>query len=538
MSVGSRYELLVEGFLDIKTPPDSPERIFNKAWRRQWVSATAVIPVGVRGEPHLTLLISQTKEDQLFSKKHIKASRDGLKLFRCRSGSRPLKTWGMSSGSTLLLYLAAKTEEDTQIWMARIRNGMWPPIMVPPSTHTEYTPEVSLIEDERSFTSGLVGAYGRIVQTSEDALCLIHPHWRGIQMRWNLKDILDVRLIRTAGKGNTAGVFQITVRSYKDDKRLLRFYCSDVVKAIEWIRCVSHGTKEDPRDSNSLSAIQSTETNSVSETASEYTLIQKPQDADKLKVVSQMGSDIHSGSEKDEKCNGTASLNIPEAFLDASLSSTTFAKAKTGQICIDSVVADERSNAKGTEAESDDSPGEMYEHLYENIDSHQSREARSCTVYEEVVEPPGEYVPPMPPSLPKRPPATTNQMSAVMSQEPSALRLQKLCESVTEALKIAEEKPSESAISPVSQKRKSQKSKKESKALVKHHSLKSSPKLRLKKSGVSQSDDYGDLKRRVSDSDIKRATGNGCDLPLLSVNYQKSSPLHPEEIEAKYLNMR
>lgn len=72
--------------------------------------------------------------------------------------------------------------------------------------------DVSLIDDEKSFTSGLLGVYGRLVHLSEDVLCVIHPHWQGIQMRWRLDDILDVRIIRTAGKENTAGVFHIALR--------------------------------------------------------------------------------------------------------------------------------------------------------------------------------------------------------------------------------------------------------------------------------------------------------------------------------------
>lgn len=74
------------------------------------------------------------------------------------------------------------------------------------------THEVSLIDDEKSFASGLLGVYGRLVHTSEDVICVIHPYWQGIQMRWRLDDILDVRLIRTVGKDNPAGVFHIALR--------------------------------------------------------------------------------------------------------------------------------------------------------------------------------------------------------------------------------------------------------------------------------------------------------------------------------------
>lgn len=295
-------------------------------------------------------------------------------------------------------------------------------------------------------------------------------------------------------------------------------------KTIEWISCVSKGIKLDQTFivTNSKSANQSDKTNCISENTSEYAVIRKSQDADEEKK--ELKSDIPSRTEEEEKANETlANLNIPEAFLNSSMSATTFAQAKTEQSFNNSKLVHENPNKEQDEAESDDSTEETYEHLYENIDA-QSKETRSYTVYEEVYEAPGEYVPPMPPSLPKRQPDTSYQKSTpVMSQDPNALRLQKLCESVTEALKIAEDTPSEPAVKgKFSHKRSHSETvkKKEAKALRKHHSLKSSPKLRVKKSEVSEG--FGDMKRVVSDSGIKRPT-IGCNLQHMPFNTQEGS---------------
>lgn len=311
------------------------------------------------------------------------------------------------------------------------------------------------------------------------------------------------------------------------DTRTLLFYSNTATTTIEWIRSLLQAMKSDQistssKINSSPSLIPPDKTNCISETNSEYAIVQKTKTDERLIIEKQTGNDIPSDIEKEAKLLGTASVNIPDGFLDASMSSSMFRQAKTDK---NQTTTDENDKVNEHGTDSEDSSGEVYEHLYEDLDI--SKEARSYTVYEEVDDGAEEYVPPMPPSLPERQPATQHQVKALESGE---LRLQKLCESVTEALKQAEETPVLTVEKPeLFQKQKSQK--KKVKALVKHESLRCSPKLDDKLSAVAQSERACDLKRAASDSEIKRVSIDGCDLPLLPFNYQADSdPSNKKEL--------
>lgn len=78
-----------------------------------------------RREPYLVLTLSHTSSEA--SDKEIILSRDGLRLFRCRSKSRPFRTWAITSGNKVVLYFAAESEIQAQNWMQAVRDGLWPP---------------------------------------------------------------------------------------------------------------------------------------------------------------------------------------------------------------------------------------------------------------------------------------------------------------------------------------------------------------------------------------------------------------------------
>lgn len=73
--------------------------------------------------------------------------------------------------------------------------------------------EVSLIDDDNTFMSGLLGVYGRFVLTSEDVISLIHPHWGSTLLQISLSSIKDVVLVRETDVP-PAGVFNIMLERY------------------------------------------------------------------------------------------------------------------------------------------------------------------------------------------------------------------------------------------------------------------------------------------------------------------------------------
>ena len=97
---------------------------FLQAWRRQWARFSVVYPSG-RREPYLVLTLSHNSS--AVSNKEIKLSRDGLRLFRCRSKSRPYRTWAITSANKVVQYFATESEVQAQNWMQAVRDGLWPP---------------------------------------------------------------------------------------------------------------------------------------------------------------------------------------------------------------------------------------------------------------------------------------------------------------------------------------------------------------------------------------------------------------------------
>lgn len=70
---------------------------------------------------------------------------------------------------------------------------------------------MSLIDDENTFLSGLLGVYGRFVLTSDDVISLMHPHWGCTLLQISLSSIHDVLFIREA-EIQPAGVFNIVLK--------------------------------------------------------------------------------------------------------------------------------------------------------------------------------------------------------------------------------------------------------------------------------------------------------------------------------------
>ncbi|GIY62690.1 uncharacterized protein CDAR_9162 [Caerostris darwini] len=401
-----RYRLLKEGHLDVKAPPDSPERILHKAWRRLWVRAIVFNPEG-RGEPHFIMQLSRrAKDDEPM--KHVKASRDGLRLFRCSSGSRALRCWALASGSTLLLYLAADTEKMTQEWMQTLREGLWP-IVFTAHMPQEERHEVSLIDDEKSFASGLLGVYGRLVKTSEGMLSIIHPHWQGIQMRWRLVDIVDVKVLRTYDDSTDSGVFTLTVNSSGKDTRVLQFYSDTAIKTIDWIKLLlsnrnksetkSHDIKPPVVSSHKGAEVIEENSETSSDAAQiDYAIVQKTKTNENLQEETKSekndtSTNIHEEVNKEPE---KLLLNIPRTFLNASTNNFQLIESES------STNGTGAMNQQGSEEDSDDSSNGSYDHLYEDLDL--LKDSRAYTVYEEVDDDDDEceYIPPAPPVLPAR----------------------------------------------------------------------------------------------------------------------------------------
>ncbi|XP_055931255.1 uncharacterized protein LOC129961728 [Argiope bruennichi] len=534
----TRYRLLREGYLDIKPPPDSPERILHKAWRRLWVRAIIFLPQS-RGEPHLILQLCRKAQDDE-PMKQVKASRDGLRLFRCRSGSRPLQCWGVASGSTLLLYLAAATEQLTQEWMHTLREGLWPTM----STNHDYYHEVSLIDDEKSFSSGLLGVYGRLVKTSEMTLSIIHPHWQGTQMRWRLTDVLDVRIVRRVeDEDSPSGVFSLTVCSSSNkDTRVLQFYSNTAVKTVDWLKSILPNiAKDEPKAKET----NNSETVPQGDTKVERTNLLIPvEPTANYATIQKTKSDVNSQDRAED--NAAASdvygkvadvskklSNIPDAFLNASTSS----------LMLEQFENSEKGTHQGSDGESDDSSSGSFDHIYEDLEM--IKDSRSYTVYEKVDDDDDVYVPHapfVPPKLPERAghkmkesanenivsqnlgpndqiaPARKQNLQDSNNLPPTALRLQKLCESVSEALKQAEE-PSTPA--PLAPKRPSFIRKIVGKSKSKSHHA--SPTLEKAPSPMHQPNNASTIKRAVSESDLTDTKLENTDLPFRPFDVQVST---------------
>ncbi|GFS49400.1 uncharacterized protein NPIL_411201 [Nephila pilipes] len=541
----SRYRLLREGPLDIKPPPDSPERILHKAWRRLWIRAIIFSPQN-RGEPHLILqLARKAKDDEPL--KQVKASRDGLRLFRCSSGSRALRCWAITSGSSLLLYLAADSEKETQDWMYTLREGLWPTV----HSSKEDRHEISLIDDEKSFASGLLGVYGHLVKTSEGVLRIIHPHWQGTQMRWRLQDIVEVKLIRKVddAEGGHSGVFTLTVRSTNGEIRVLQFYSNTAIITVDWIKSLLSGENKDEIEPNKHSvASLPTKTETTMEATASYATVKKTganthlQDDVKAEEITDLYGKVNRTSE-------TQLSKIPHSYLNASTNCVTLKRAEN---------SDDKGKA-GSGDDSDDSSTDMYDHVYEDLDF--VKDSRTYTLYEEIDDE-SEYVPPEPPILPARLSQNLNcqkvpgsedsiqdlngvleqkQESKVVTSDMSLkkslhnevpsksasqnvdasasadVRLQKLCESVSEALKLAEE-PTVTVIPP---KRPSLLRK----VVGKSKSHQVSPIVSRGKTSARSTT----LKRTVSEPDLVDAILDSRALPLQSLDSSQDKKERKEE---------
>ncbi|GBM46892.1 hypothetical protein AVEN_10731-1 [Araneus ventricosus] len=549
----ARYRLLREGYLDIKPPPDSPERILHKAWRRFWVRAIIFLPQG-RGEPHLIMQLCRKSQDDE-PLRQVKASRDALRLFRCRSGSRPLRCWGVASGSTLLLYLAAATEQLTQEWMHTLREGLWPTV----STNHDCYYEVSLIDDEKSFSSGLLGVYGRLVKTSDITLSIIHPHWQGTQMRWRLTDILDVRIIRRVeDEDSDSGVFSLTVRSSScEDTRVLQFYGTTAVKTVEWLKSILPNVKKDELKSKNTN---NSETISQSETKPEKTNLLIPLEPTANYATIQK-TKVNDNSQDTESTEDNAAVsdvygkvaevpeklsNIPDAFLNASTSS----------LMLEQLENSENGPNQASDGESDDSSTGSFDHIYEDLEM--VRDSRSYTVYEKVDDDDDVYVPHapfVPPNLPERKehktdlkgiadegiasqklgqkdqvnPTQKQNLQDLSNPTPAALRLARLCESVSEALKQAEESPSPAPVAP---KRPSLLRKIVGKSKSKSHQASPTSEKALI---PVQANNTSTMKRAVSESDLADTKLEDTDLPFrafenqISTDSQRQSQNEPKK---------
>ncbi|XP_042904355.1 uncharacterized protein [Parasteatoda tepidariorum] len=412
-----RCDLLREGFLDVKFPPDSPERVLHKAWRKLWIRAFVLQPL--KREPSLILNVTRNAEDK--QSQSLKVSRDGLLLFRCRSGSRPLQTWALSSGTSLIVYLAAENEEETQSWMKTIRDGLWPTIQ----NMSEKSHDVSLIDDEKTFSTGILGLYGRLVKTPDGMTSIIHPHWQGILLRWKQEDVVNIKLVRKVG-GESSGVFKITLKSSKTETRTFYFYSNTATSAIDWLQSSAKDSTELSTNSKSKNTKELSRNNETQNDiivngndTPQYATIRKAS----KQLENEQGSKLDSVN--DESTNKTLndkrntsnflSTNISSDLLDASLSFVKLPLAKSKSL-------NDQLKPTAKSDEDSDETSDMYEHVYEDM---VPKSSRSDTVYEDVLNSESEYVPPLPPPLP--------------TEKPQILRLLKLSESVAEALKLAEE---------------------------------------------------------------------------------------------------
>ncbi|CAL1261104.1 unnamed protein product [Larinioides sclopetarius] len=381
-------------------------------------------------------------------------------------------------------------------------------------------------------------------------LSIIHPHWQGTQMRWRLTDILDVRIIRRMkDEDSDSGVFSLTVRSSScKDIRVLQFYATTAVKTVEWLKSILPNVKKDEpkiKDANNSETISQSEikpekTNLLIpvEPAANYATVQK------TKVI----SNSQGGASSEDSVVVSAAygnlaevpeklLNIPNGFLNASTSSLMFEQLENS----------ENGPNQASDGESDDSTG-SFDHIYEDLEM--VRDDRAYTVYEKVDDDDDVYVPHapfVPPDLPERKEhkkglkeiadedtqklVKKDQVYTTQKQNlqdlnnpsPAALRLAKLCESVSEALKQAEESPSPSPVTP---KRPSLLQKIVGKS--KSKSYQASPTSEKAPSPV-QANNTSTLKRAVSESDLTDTKAEDTHLPFrafegqISTNNQRQS---------------
>lgn len=214
--------VIFEGYLDVKMPPGTPGRKLCKAWQRQWVTATIL---DVRGEPTLILNLYDSLSAQ---PREIKTKRYGVRLFRCRSRTRPFRTWGLCDGSETLLYLAADTEFQTQCWMSAIRDGLWPP-----SSRSDEI--VSIVDDEESFKEGLLGVYGYL-RKIDSCISITHPYSGSNLFSCPVARIKQTRMVRTENQEPEAGIFAIKLReSESGTTRSLSFYSFAVKEVVSWL---------------------------------------------------------------------------------------------------------------------------------------------------------------------------------------------------------------------------------------------------------------------------------------------------------------
>ncbi|KFM74653.1 hypothetical protein X975_18738, partial [Stegodyphus mimosarum] len=449
MDTRGMKEVLREGYLDVKAPAGSPEAKFYKVWQRVWASAS----VCISEESTTNLIFDISCGSEIPTQ--IRAPKEGLNIFRSNSRSRSLRSWALVSGITVLLYLAADNEEESQEWMLTIRNGLWPPLF-PSEINKASSHEVSLVDSAESFSMGLLGAYGRLA-FNDSVLKLIHPHNGVSLIEWQPDSIQDVQLLRKVGEN--AGVFTLVFNWIDGNFKILQFYSSTIKETTEWIQMVMTNTKESPSENKTTVSkpIINSKDHIYSNIAQEYAYITKFSHFNRLQNVKELTleSDIPLYGVLKGKNKGRQLITDNFKELDSTYKNSIQSYGVLKSECSGSQPI--INNLKELEFKSknfeqgnkamhnftkefnvndwsfqDSDTFDLCEHVYENLDRKES--VGGLTLYEEIDSTTEMCPPPLPQALP-------NGVKVNSTETSHTLRLLMLSESINKALKVAEESP-------------------------------------------------------------------------------------------------
>ncbi|XP_022163570.1 uncharacterized protein LOC111029046 [Myzus persicae] len=203
------------GIIDIKVPAKGRKFGSWKAWKSQWCEV-------LKNENRMVINIGHSKGNVT----SCLAVPNNAIIYRIKSRTKAYGFGIFYAGQKEqqpCIFLAGKSETESQKWMKSIRDVLKPPTHK--KTTNEYT--VSIIDNEHSKTAGLTGLYGTLSVKSEEIL-VTDPHTGKIKVTLHWTQIQCSYLPLPAVSDDLHRVCTIRTNSkFKAGDGDLELYCTE-----------------------------------------------------------------------------------------------------------------------------------------------------------------------------------------------------------------------------------------------------------------------------------------------------------------------
>ncbi|XP_023233359.1 uncharacterized protein LOC111633063 isoform X2 [Centruroides sculpturatus] len=220
------------GYLDVKIQHKSRGLKNWKTWKKRWVVISST-DLRLMGPPSLVIQIysndGQKDKNCLFSKSF--SSKLSV-VYRSRSRTHR-HAFSMAEDGGAVLHLAGGSESHSQDWMAAIRDLLWPPsplLQLKMAYKGSY--DVSLIDNEFSYQSGMLGLYGHFMATA-DRLVLSTPDTGRVVKEWKLCHVKRYQLVPQINKEDAYKVFSLTISEPGGFAGQLQFYSVNSMSILQ-----------------------------------------------------------------------------------------------------------------------------------------------------------------------------------------------------------------------------------------------------------------------------------------------------------------